>query len=181
MAKKPLPSPEVLRQLLRYEPETGKLFWKERGVEWFKTPRDCKIWNSNWAFSEALTAINSNGYAIGSVLGGRCRAHRVAWAIATGEWPENDIDHINGIRSDNRLKNLRSVTRSENGRNRAKSGRNTSGTLGVYWSDYYGKWVAKISDGTKNVFLGAFEQIEDAENSRKMAEKVLGYHKNHGR
>src|SRR6516165_2528570 len=97
-----------LGELLRYEPKTGKLFWKPRPIEMFafdpsvhttkriySAERAWKKWNTRYAEKEALTAINNWGYRHGQVLGQTMQAHRVIWKMVTGRFPEM-IDHING-------------------------------------------------------------------------------------
>src|SRR5690606_32051652 len=123
MATKPLPSPEELRQLLRYEPETGKLFWKERGAEHFKdgyrtADGNANIWNAHYAGKEAFTANGFGGYKISTIHNSSCNAHRVAYSMFHDvDIHGKFIDHINGVTSDNRIKNLRLVTQKQNARN----------------------------------------------------------------
>ena len=179
MSKKELPSPELLRQLLRYEPDTGKLYWKERTPDMFKREADCKAWNRRYANQEALSSVN-NGYKRGSVIGKPILAHVAAYAIYYGECP-NNIDHINGIRSDNKIKNLRSVTKRENSMNRSISANNTSGYTGVIWIKHIKKWQAKIKVHGKQISLGFFKDKTDAAAARKEAETKYGFHPNHGR
>ena len=184
MAKRPLPSPEVLRQLLRYEPETGKLFWKERGVEWFKDggngrAANTSSWNKRCAGKEAFTALML-GYPSGAIFGMPVKAHRVAWAMMTGAWPTMDIDHINHVRSDNRWANLRQASRFENARNASLLHTNRSGTCGVCWDKRSNKWRAYIWSHGKTVTLGNFPNKSDAIATRMSAEKRIGFHKNHG-
>ena len=97
MAKENLPTISVVRNLLRYEPDTGKLFWLPRGGGRF---------DKLFAGKEAFTATDPGGYKYGSLQSHTMRAHVVAWALAYGKWPDGHIDHENGIREDNRLKNL---------------------------------------------------------------------------
>jgi hypothetical protein len=97
---KELPSPDLLRKLLRYEPETGKLFWRERDREFFKSDRDYKVWNIRFAGKEAFTASDC-GYKTGKVFGKTYRAHRIIWALQTGAWPRDEIDHIDQDKSNN--------------------------------------------------------------------------------
>ena len=183
MASRALPSPEVLRQLLRYEPETGKLFWKEREISHFDHTSDPAAqmarWNSRHAGAEALTCRQHWGHMTGSVLGINVAAHRVVWAIHHGSWPSEMIDHINGDASDNRIENLRDATPQENSRNQKRRRNNTSGVLGVNRVD--GKWRAQIHHNGRNLTLGRFSTIEEAAAARKEAETMLGYHDNHGR
>ncbi len=180
MTKK-IPSPELLRQLLRYEPETGKLFWRDRSVEMFPDQRSANTWNARFAGSEAFTAVEGKGYRFGSIFGIKYRAHRVIWALETGDWPADQIDHINGERDDNRLVNLREVTNAENGRNRRRPDANTSGVVGVYWSSAREKWLTRIIVDGRHHYLGLFADFDEAVTVRKAAEAAQGYHENHGR
>lgn len=179
MAAKALLSPKVLRQLLRYEPETGKLFWRNRIQDFAFSPAHADRWNRRYAGKEAMTA-NSRGYLRGRVLNMDLPAHRVVWAIHFGEWPEHHIDHINGVRSDNRIENLRSVTNHENHKNVKKPKNNTSGVVGVSWQKRMGKWQSRIKVNGKTVNLGSFDVLSDAKRARKTAEAKFGFHPNHG-
>ena len=121
MPKRELPSPELLRKLLRYEPETGKLFWRKRPPDMF--PRESRglSWNTRYAGAEAFKDKHERGYKRGSIFGKTFRAHRAIWAMVHGHWPPEDVDHINGDTSDNRLENLRAVSRQENLKNQRLS------------------------------------------------------------
>lgn len=176
---------ENLQKVLRYDAETGKLFWIKRSAETF--PRKSRssqwtanVWNKNFAGKEAFTAT-SRGYRVGEVFGRRCLAHRLIWLMQNGNWPAGDIDHINGNRSDNRIKNLRDVSRQENQRNCAISKNNTSGVLGVAWDATNKKWRAKIKINGKTICLGRFKEIEAAKAARIKSEIENGFHDNHGR
>ena len=163
-----LPSQKELRELLKYDPETGRLFWKARQTGW-------SGFNTRFAGKEAFTAIDSGGYRIGSLLQVRHRAHRVIWKLVYGTDPEQ-IDHENGDRQDNRLTNLRAVTDQENKKNSKRRSDNRSGVVGVgTHSD--GKFRARI--GTEH--LGLFETLEEATVARRAAELNHNYHQNHGR
>lgn len=186
MAVKALPSPEVLRQLLRYEPETGKLFWKERSALFFKCTKGraashaAALWNSRYAGTEALCHKNIEGYKVGAILGRTCQSHRVIWCLEHGEVP-TQIDHINGNRSDNRISNLRNVSAAENSRNMMRTTKNNSGIVGVKWCKRSFIWIAEIKTFGKTTQLGRFELFWDAVAARKNAEANMGFHKNHGR
>lgn len=181
MAVKALPSPEVLRQLLRYEPDTGKLFWKERPEHMFPRARDCAAWNARHRDKEAFTTVGTSGYAEGRVFRVLLRTHRVAMCIVNGEWPPHEVDHINGNPLDNRLSNLRLATRAENGRNQKTPSDSSSGEIGVSFFKRDGSWQARISTGGKNIHLGYFPTKEEAVAARKSGERRFGFHPNHGR
>lgn len=176
MAKRQLPSPEVLRQLVRYDALTGKLFWLERKGG----TRADAVFNTRFAGREAITGSTTDGYRQGKIIGYSVRAHRLAWAIAHGEWPQFQIDHLNGNRSDNRLANLRQVTNAENMQNQFRSPRNTSGATGVRKCARTGKWRAEIKTSGKRHSLGYFEDFGAAVAARKDAERRFGFSARHG-
>lgn len=185
MAVKALPSQDTLLQLLRYEPDTGKLFWLARSPSLFSATtkhtadHQAARWNSRLAGKEAFTARNV-GYRYGAVDGRLYLAHRVIWKMVHGNDPKQ-IDHINGIRSDNRLENLRSVEEVENHKNQQLHAHNTSGVCGVSFDRSRGKWEAHVTVGNRKQHLGRFASIEEAVAVRKQAEANLGFHPNHGR
>jgi hypothetical protein len=179
-------TPDELRKLLRYEPETGKLFWKERTPDMFGDSKQtaehkCSRWNSRLAGKEAFNGINIEGYKRGLIWSRQYIAHRIAWAVHHGSWPEQQIDHINGVKTDNRMCNLRDVSATENGRNRTLQANSTSGVTGVNWNKGARKWRACIRVQQKYVYLGHYRAIDDAIAARKAAEIEHGFHPNHGR
>ena len=187
MADRKLPSPARLHQLISYNADSGILTWRARQPSDFSdTKRDpewvSKIWNANYAGNIALGARHSAGYLGGTIEGAKVFSHRVAVAIAHMQWPDGQVDHINGKRDDNRFINLRVVTQSENNRNSAIQKNNTSGHVGVCFNMEKNRWWAYVHDDLgKRVLLGAFKQKEDAIIARKAAENEYGYHENHGR
>lgn len=178
--------PAVLRALLRYDRVSGRLYWLPRSEDWFvATSRRgarhiCASWNAKFAGKEAFTAAAA-GYRIGCVLGVALRAHHVIWCMETGSWPLHEIDHINGIRDDNRIENLRDVTRRENTMNRSLHSNNKSGFNGVYWNERDRRWRAGIIVNKRKIFLGSFRAKDDAIEARKAADFRYGFHANHGR
>lgn len=177
---------ETALRLLRYEPETGRLFWREReecfflGSQVFSSAEYCRMWNKLYAGKEAFTA-KTQGYRVGAILCQFYRAHRVIWLMHYGAWPEHQIDHINGDRSDNRIANLRSVTNVINHRNTKIHTRNRSGVSGVSLKASTGRWMARIKVLGKETHLGYFADKDAAIAARRSAESSLGYHPNHGR
>lgn len=173
--------PEYLRECLAYDKASGELTWLSRPREHFATEPASRIWNTKFAGSKALTATHGSGYRHGTINNRRYLAHRVIWSIVYGEWPTEDIDHINGNRADNRIENLRAVSRAENLRNMKLYNNNTTGVMGVYWHKNTGKWRSLIKVNGKSIHLGLFESIEDAAAARAEAEKKYDFHPNHGR
>ena len=186
MAKEDLPAPEEIRKLLRYEPDTGKLYWRERSAEFFKdgkysAERECRRWNARYAGEEAFTTGHGEGYRQGSIFSVMYLAHRVIWAIAHNEWPADQIDHINGVKNDNRIENLRAVTNGENSRNLPRRADNSSGVTGVTWHKKALKWTAQIAVNGRLLHLGRYAEKDDAVAARKAAEAKYNFHVNHGR
>jgi hypothetical protein len=175
---------EKAKSLVRYDAESGKLFWLLRTPSMFNdkkysAERQCSAWNAKFAGTEAFVA-RRNGYLAGKLDGQQCYAHRLIWAMHYKEWPEQ-VDHINGIRDDNRIENLRNVTHGENAKNRRLSSNNRSGINGVCWSKASRKWVANISINGARIHLGTFADIEKAHAVRRVAERSGGFHSNHGK
>lgn len=178
-------TPELIRQLLRYEPETGKLFWLERCSAHFMPTRRCgskktKSWNTRFAGKEAMTANNGNGYLIGEIFNIKLYTHRVIWALVTGEWPVDDIDHIDGVRWNNIWTNLRAVSRSSNMKNCRLRSDNSSGQTGVHWIKADSIWVASITSNGTTMHLGRFTSKEAAIGARKNAEGKFNFTPRHG-
>jgi hypothetical protein len=176
---------ETLRALIAYDAETGLLTWISRPESMFpQTGRGAasaaKAWNNKWAGKPALNSLRSDGYYEGRVFRELVLSHRAAWAIQTGEWPEGQIDHINHVRSDNRIVNLRVVPNAVNAKNMSRRRTNTSGVQGVYWHRAANSWAACITIDGKTKHLGLFGSVELAAAARRRAERRHGYHPNHG-
>jgi hypothetical protein len=121
-----------------------------------------------------LGTLSRSGYLAFRILGKIRRAHRLAWFMVHGEWPEEYIDHINGIKTDNRIANLRSVTQSVNMQNlRTANCRNSTGYLGVSWDRKRGKYRAIIGVNGKNLTLGWFDEPEVAHQAYLDAKRKL--------
>lgn len=144
-----------LRELLHYDPETGVFTRRVR------TSNRIRIGDE----AGDVRKFRPNGfYRRISLDDRRYLAHRLAWLYVHGEWPPTDvyIDHIDGNGLNNRIKNLRLATRSQNGANRALQSNNTSGIKGVHWAARSKKWKAQVSVGGRVKSLGYFESIDDA-------------------
>ena len=150
---------ERLREVLDYDQETGVFTWKIRT-------------HSRVKAGDVAGALRPDGYIQISIDGCLHRAHRLAWLYVTGESPPSEIDHINCVKNDNRISNLRLATRSENLQNqlRAKSNNNT-GFLGV--SPNLWKFKAEIQVDGKRRYIGTFPTPEEAHAAYLKAKRQL--------
>ena len=176
---------EKIRDFLDYDACTGDFTWRRMSPKHFtqgvRTPEQkCRMFNARYAGSPAFTAINGHGYKSGSYRSNRVTAHRMAWAWVFGKEPSGDIDHINGDRADNRIENLREVSRLQNSRNMGISKRNKSGIVGVRYNPARTRWEADIRVERKLVFLGRFKCLGRAIAARREASLQYGFHPNHG-
>lgn len=170
MAKKhynPLPDREELLKLLAYDELTGILTWKVN-----KGP--------NARAGNKAGSLSDKGYRVIKINGVSYFSHRIIWKMMTREEPI-EIDHIDGVKYNNKFSNLRSVTAAENNLNMRKFCTNTSGVTGVWWNHEKEKWASQISRNNKSERIGYFNNFEDAVAARKAAELKYGFHENHGR
>ena len=164
---------DELRARVSYDPESGQFTWLHS--------EKCRpSWNSRFVGKKALCAPHSNGYLFGAIANQKLFAHRVAWALHHGQWPDGEVDHVNHDKTDNRISNLRVVQRTQNAMNLSKSKRNVSGVTGVFKHSQTGRWQAQIRVGRTSIHLGSFESFDDAVAARRQAEEQHGFHKNHG-
>lgn len=163
MAKTDTVSVELVKRLVRYNPETGQFFWLPRSSE------DCarfRSFNSRLAGAETGFLTNEKGYRLLTINNIKFKAHRVAYAIMTGHWPV-EIDHINGDRSDNRWCNLRNVTHRENRANTYGWKKpTTSKFIGVVRRKDCDRWMAQVTIRGKNHYLGLFSTEVEAARAR---------------
>lgn len=159
-AKDDLTHAEVARALA-YDHASGVLTWRP-GYSRAKVGGEAAGW------------VSAFGYVLVKIGGGRYMAHRLAWLLHHGQWPTGQIDHINGVKTDNRIENLRDVDASTNQQNRRRAtAAARSGTLGVARADARQKWRAQIHVGGKQVFLGHFESAESAHAAYLSAKRQL--------
>ena len=158
---------KMLKEVLDYDLETGIFRWKVASAK--KVKIGC-----------AAGTVTVQGYIAIKVEGKIRLAHRLAWIYVHGYFPEYQIDHINGIRTDNRWINLRHVSRSCNLQNRCVSSRNTSGFPGVCFNNNIKKWQAYISIHCKLYIIGLHETALDAALARYTVEvQCPQWHCNH--
>lgn len=163
-----------LREVLRYDADSGNLYWLRR--------KGCRPeWNTRYSGKRAFTTLTPWGYNSGSINNTHFQAHRVVWALVHGNWPgDMDVDHLDGNRKNNRIENLRLVSKLENSRNKGMTSRNSSGVVGVCWHKGAQKWLAQYSKGNWPIYLGVFSDKEEAAQAVRAAREAEGFHPNHG-
>ena len=151
-----------LHEMIHYDAETGNFRWKKsRGRSASNSPAG---------------TLSGSGYIQIRLDGKIYQAHRLAWLYVYGEFPSKDIDHVNRIKTDNRICNLREVTKSQNAQNILISKSNTSGIKGVNWCKRDKKWRAFIKLNGKFKSLGYFFDVKDAQSAYVMAAKTIHTH-----
>lgn len=177
MAYAALPSIDILNKRLRYDPETGHLYWKPLTPADFegkgrKPPEElCKNFNTAHAGRRAGSQNHKHGYWCIGIQRKVYYLHRIAWKMATGFDPDGEIDHINGDPEDNRLCNLRVVSGKENNRSKEKRRHSSSWRRGVVWTG--DAWVATAGTPGKPTFrrLGQYQTRDDAIRARQAFER----------
>ena len=160
----PLITHNELLKILRYEPETGHFWWiNPRHKKHLSHPAGCIKYNRKDK-TYKIIAINIKSKAY--------RGSRLAWFYVYKKWPVLEIDHINGETIDNRLVNLRELTRKQNSRNKIPLvSNNTSGFNGVSWNEKHKKWRSDITYNGRKYYLGHFDDLENAKKARLEGEK----------
>ena len=152
---------EQLKNLFTYNPDTGELIRK--------------ISSGGFKKGSVAGSLTKYGYLCVRVNYRLYQIHRLIWVYVHGYFPNKDIDHINRVRTDNRLENLREATRSQNLRNKEKSNKNISGYKGVSFFARDKKWMASIQINGKKKYLGYFDTPLSAHEAYKnFAEKHFG-------
>jgi hypothetical protein len=149
-----LPTVAHMRERLNYDPKTGLLTWRH-----YEGAGNRRLYRNA---GRVAGCLDGWGYIAIKVTGRMFQAHRIAWAISTGNWPDHEIDHINGDRTDNRFCNLRNATRAENARNTKLYNTNKSGYKGVCFRPSKQKFAAHAWANGRQIYLGLFATAEDA-------------------
>lgn len=152
-----------LRALLHYDPMTGQF-------RWYNRPKFSK--GRTIEFGSLAGHRTAHGYITIRIDGKSYYAHRLAWFYVTGDWPAEEIDHINRIGTDNRFANLRLAARQQNVANRTRRRDNRSGFKGVYVARS-GRFVAQITVNRRAVHLGTFATAEEAAAKRDEVARSL--------
>ena len=152
---------QYLKSVLSYDKDSGEFSWIKG--------------NSRTTFpGQKAGSLHPFGYVKIRMKVDDCErsymAHRLAWLYIYGDWPKNQIDHINRNRSDNRICNLRDVECFQNKQNSTKQSNNTSGVKGVYWHKKTKKYQVNIMVKGLRIALGYFDDISEAALARKNAE-----------
>lgn len=142
---------ESIFNMVHYDPQTGLFTSKNRSK-----------YSNRKAGARIGTLHKSKGYRYISLLGKTYREQRLAVLLMTGEWPLEQVDHINRLKDDNRWENLRCVNSSENCWNRGLYKNSTSGYTGVCWNKKENKWQVLCRSSGKQVFLGLHSDVHEA-------------------
>lgn len=150
-------TPEYVRERFNYYPATGVLTWR--------TNVDRTV------VGKPVGSLGNHGYLVVNVLDRPVLLHRLIWLHVHGREPVEQIDHVNRVRTDNRICNLREASFSQQLMNQGMRSDNTSGFKGVFWDKSRMKYQARISVNCRDIYLGRFECLEDAVACRREAEK----------
>ena len=153
MDKESLLTQEYLKYILHYNPETG-IFTRKRPTGY--GTKKGQVVGSERSKGYLGVSINTKSYLL----------HRLAWFYTTNRWPKDQIDHINGVKNDNRWCNLREATNKQNCLAQGVRSDNTSGYKGVYWHKASQKWLASVQ-----INVGAFDNKHDAAKAYNKAAK----------
>ena len=148
-----------LKELLSYNPETGCF---TRNIALKNQPAGAKVGTKG-----------ARGYLQTSIDGTVYKIHRLAWLYVHGEWPQNQIDHIDHDTSNNRIDNLRDVSCGQNHQNRNRNTKSASSLLGVGWHKRDKRWFAHIEINGKRHHLGYYADKESALKARQNAETTF--------
>jgi hypothetical protein len=149
---------ETVKKIFHYDAESGMLLWRNGNG------RNVKPW-------QQANSLNSSGYYAIKIQNKSYRVHRLIWLYVNGKFPDGDIDHKNRIRNDNRLCNLRDVSRTDNAQNISLPKHNKSGHIGVSWIKSHNCWTVYVKVNKKNKWLGYYKNLDAAIAARKAGEK----------
>lgn len=153
---------ELIQQLFNYNSETGDLKWKR--APYTKSKKGL------------IVRTKRNGYYTVKIYGKDYLVHRIIWLYVYGYFPENDIDHIDRNRINNKISNLREVSRQCNQRNVGLRRNNKTGIIGISFNTINFVWLASISVNNKYYNLGQYRDYTEAVCVRLAAEQCLNWH-----
>lgn len=165
-ANNPKPIPEIVKDLLAYNPDTGLLTWKMSRRGTVKA-------------GGIAGTVNDDGYIRVKVKQKFYPSHRIAWFIYHGQQPEGQLDHIDNDKTNNRISNLRLATPIQNNQNIGKTSSCTSGVKNVTWQK--GAWQVVIKVNGKPMYFGRFQNLFEArERAIEVRKRYHGDFANHG-
>jgi hypothetical protein len=156
---------DELKSVLNYDLNTGLFVWVKPTGDRVKS-------------GQIAGSLRPDGYVFTQINKRRFMNHRLAWLYVNGVWPSDEIDHIDGDRSNNRISNLRPATSKQNKENTSIRSTNTSGHKGVHWDKSRQKWMAFVVHNRKFHNVGRFENVNDAITATKQARDALFTHHN---
>jgi len=163
----PKPTQKELKEFLSYDPLTGELHWIK------------KAGNSTIIGSRA-GGLTNRGYRRLMFKGKQYQEHHIVWCWVHGSFPPNQIDHDDQVRYNNRISNLKSVTKGQNARNRARRENHLS-EAGIWYCKRRKRYIAEITFEGEKIYQKSFEDIKDAIQERAVESKRLGFNDNHGK
>lgn len=176
---------ELLKELVTYNKDTGEMFWKPRDGHHFTRPSSSNVFNGKWA-NKQVGSICSYGYLQTTIhikplgLKLNIKVHQLAWLYEYGTFPIG-IDHLNGVRLDNRISNLREADQEINNKNMVKPSHNKSGLAGVHFDSSRNKWQVQVKKRGKRVFCKRYGTLLDACSSLISFRNSNGFSQRHGR
>lgn len=147
---------EYLKSILHYDPDTGIFTWRNDRVKGIKA-------------GDIAGGLNGKGYVRIWILGKKYMAHRLAWLYITGKWPNEETDHKNRIRNDNRFTNLREATKNQNQHNASKRRDNKTGVKGVSYQKKENNFKAQIQTNGEGIYLGCYATLKEAATAYRNA------------
>lgn len=162
-------TPELLKKVLKYDPDTG---W----LTWISKQHSKRIILG----SRAGSLVPSTGYRSVTIFGKSYPEHIICWFMYHGKWPEGQIDHDDQVRDHNWIKNLNDVPFLANMRNRKAMKGTVTGHQGVWFNRRRNKYIAEITMNGKKIFQKSFDSAKEAATVRSEKLIELGFHANHG-
>ena len=159
---------------------------KREDVEEYLEYRDGHLWwidptSNKVKKGQRFGCKDSNKYIRGSLKSQKYYEHSLIWFYHYGIWPKDQLDHINGIRDDNRIENLRECNNQQNSKNSAMKSSNTSGSTGVYWSKRDRRWIGEVMIGGNKIYIGRSKNIEEITSKVEKYRLQKGFSKRHGK
>jgi len=148
-----------IKEHISYNPDTGEF-------RWIKKPHMVNV-SSRCNPGDLVGYIHRTGYRVATIKGKHIQLHRLAWIFVNGEISSKMVDHINGIRDDNRIQNLRLASRAQNMHNAHSRSKTGSDIKNVNWDKESGKWRVRVRYNGKRFHGGRFDNLTDAENAAK--------------